>query len=463
MRYTIPFTLQQLKALNSLHGDLHLTVSKMNTVFTVSAKDRDTFNIDSKNTYEDFIQELQSTLIHYPNTVTVNGQPLETVPYPSLAHASITSYRSDQDRSYSFTPIKLEPHTDRPPGSNAFAGGVLAHIPGLTQQETVYYTPGHQTKPHWQRADKVELHPRTVITPEEIDKLTDEDLKFITSMTPYRFWGPLENPDERALPSHITRLILDWRQRAQDHVVRTMQNPNAPPKHEGDIFQHTIVPPNEDLVPYTEGSPLIVHGIPLLMDDFQDRQDYLSIAHALYMEDHGLVPVDFTREQAANPPHHLVLADYSFTHRLGNQPTNNDWCIKTADQISLDLDLLDTDGEKHITITAPFHLGGNTMNKKVHIVPAQTDPDTLAEKMTYAYWDIDQHNWDGETKENFENLNDEMTRLVTAAMGKPVKAFQEQLTEYANKFHTDLPWPKEEITAHSHDRSITVIYQPRTN
>ena len=464
MRHIILYTLQQLKTLNSLHGDLHITVSKLDDVFTVTAKDRDTFNVQSKNSYNDFIQEIKANLVHYPNNVTVNDHPLETFPYPDLARATITSYSQDHESAHSFRPIKLEYHTDRASNANAVAGGVLVHIPGLTQTETVYFIPGQQTMPHWQRADKIQLHPHTIITPEEVNKLTDDDLTFLKTMPAYRRWAALKNPDGRELPSHITRFLLDWQYRAQHQVARTLQHPNAPPKYEGHIFNHVIVPPNEEFVPYTEGSPLIIHGTPLLMDDFQDdnRQDYISIAHALYQEDHGLVPVTFSSGEYNNPPHHWTLTDYSFTHRLADQLQENQWCIKIAEEITLDLHM-ESEKEEHITVTAPFHLDGNTFNKAVYMVPARIDPDTLAEKMTYAYWDIDEHNHNSDTKENFESLNEEMSRLVTAALGDLDTAFQEELTEYAGKFRTSLPWPKKEISAKSYEGRITLTYKPKGN
>lgn len=457
MPQTLQFTLQQLKALNSFHGELHIRVSKRDNVFTISAQDRDTF------TYDEFTDQLKRTLAHYPNKVTVNGETLETTPCPNLAHATITSYSQDYERAHSFRPISLEPHTDRASDYNAIAGGVLAYMPGLTQRETTYFTPGQQTMPHWQRADRVQLHPQTVITPGEVNELTNDELQLINSIPPYRQWESLDHPSRAAVPSRLTNLMLDWQQRAQEQAEKTLQHPNAPPKHQGQVFNHAVVPPHEDLVPYSEGSPLIAHGTPLLIEEFQDnRGDYISIAHALYQEDRGLVPVAFTSEQYNNPPDHQALADYSFTHRLADQPEENRWCIKMTEEITLDLHL-DTDEEEHITVTAPFHLSGNTWNKKVYILAAQVDPETLAEKMAYAYWDINEHSFNGETNENFDQLNEEMSRLVTAALGDPDKAFQEQLQEYASRFRTDLPWPKGEIAARSYDGRITVIYQPKDN
>ena len=462
MPYTIQYTLPQLKILNSLHGDLHVNIYGLDNVFTISAQDRDTFNVPSNNTYEDFITEFKANLAHYPNSVTINEQPLETTQYPALAHATLTSYSTDYERSHSFRLISLEPHTDHAAKYNAYAGGVLTHIPGLTQKETTYYTPGHQPMPHWQRADKVQLHPHTVLSPQDVDKLTDDDLNLIKSLPPYRYWNPMGHPEAKQLPAHITNFILDWQHTARAQVVRTLEHPNTPTKYEGHVFNHVIVPPHEDLVPYSEGSPLIAHRTPLLMEYPHDnRPDYISVAHALYQEDHGIVPVAFTREQNNNPPHHLAITDYHFTHTL-TEPKQDDWCIKTVNQVALDLHL-DNDEEDHLIITAPFHLAGNTWNKAIYIPSTLKDSDTLAEKMTYAYWDLDTHNSNGDTKDNFENLVDEMSRLVTAALGNPSKAFQQQLQNYAHRFHTDLPWPKEEISAHSHNGRITVIYRPKDN
>ena len=181
------------------------------------------------------------------------------------------------------------------------------------------------------------------------------------------------------------------------------------------------------------------------------------------------MPVAFTQEQKHNPPDHHELTDYHFTPSP-NAPTIpaavsplTVYPVTRVSQITIALYLDTSPGhqqDKQVQVEAPFHIKGSFWNKDVLVSPLLTDQAALAQAMTYAYWDFDEHNHDGQTQENFDDLLAQMSWVIAASLGDPTDAFRQKLKQYADRFHTQVPAPDTEISASSQDGHITITYNP---
>ena len=443
-------SLDILKALqpNGQPLDLHVTLESgsqdeekfKDRTYRVDNSHGDSFTMVSQDPMRKFIQRLKAQLTFYPDEARVNFEEVSRREFPDLAQVTTTTYKDgESDRDYRVEHIDL----GFVPQYNTLAGGVLCYLKILPPVKKTYYSalPGpHQNR---QAARKVDISPVTVITPEEIAGLTQEEFNNLDS-------------------NGSTPLETSIRRRAEEQIQRTLDRPDVPRPHEGPVFRYSLMAPGKASIPFENGAPIIVNGTPVILpEDLYGEPEDVAIAEALYRADSPFVPVSLTQEQMKSPPPHQTMTSFSF-HFKPEKPDPTGWCMEQVQEIIMKFTLEDSAGESRThQVEADFHFTDDKYgDKRVRFVPGRVTPESLAEYMLRAYWDEERYSsWD-ELKDGLEELHEEYLEMATAAMEDPVRPYLDQLKKLANRFFTEIPTPDQELTATSHDGRITVTSRP---
>ena len=447
------YTLEAVKTLRHNGQPLDLTVQENPPgqhgakTYTVTAAGRDSFTLQSSLLPERALSHLAASLQFYPAEVRINGEPVDTRPFPDLAHASVTRYEDDNQRYYSSQQLDLNPEgpseTLKPYRTgNTFIAGVMCFLHRKPDQSHVYHSAVPGPNLNWKRAVKVELSPIWTITDQEAANLTQEQFDSFGTNTP-----PGLEP------------VL--RERAQAQIGRTLASPALPAPHPGPLFKYFLS--GNSSAPFENGAPIIVNGTPIVLDPDstgKDNSETVSAAEALYRSDSHFVPVQPEHDQQKQPRQSVrSVADFSFTHTQA-EPSPEPWCMNPVDDITLEFQLDDEEDVR--TAPAPFWLTGDcSFDKTVHFVPSQIASHELAQCMLRAYWD-DEHflSWD-DLKEGLDNAYQEYHDLAQAAIEDPAPVFTEQIQRLADRFYTEIPRPGQPVTVTSRDGLITVTSNPK--
>ena len=444
------YSFEAIKTLRYNGEPLDLTVQEGPTnqhgtkSYIVTAANRGSFPFHSSSLLEPAINHLSAILQFYPAEVRINGEPVDTRPFPNLAYASVTKYEDDNQRYYSSRNLSLDPErpseNPRPLRSgNTFIAGVMCFTPRKPDQTHVYHSAEPGPNQNWERALKIELSPIWTITADEIDALTQDEFDSFGTETP-----PTLEP------------VL--RERAQAQIDRTLASPRLPRPHPGPIFQYFLSDnPN---APFEKGAPIFVNGTSIVIDSQSNdhtTSETVSAVEALYRSDSQFVPVRLYPHQQEET--HQRLSDFSFTHTPA-EPSPEAWCMTPAQDITLEFQL---DGEDKVrTAPASFSLEGEcAFDMDVRFVPGQITPQDLTQYMLRAYWD-DEHypSWD-DVKEGLERAYQEYHDLAEAAIQDPLPTFTSQIQRLADSFYTEIPRPGQPTTVTSRDGLITVTANPK--
>ena len=386
------------------------------------------------------LDNLRSALKHYPDDVTINGEPVETTPFPDLARAHLTSYPDNDDRAHgvSYFPDLPSHHT---PG-NAFVAGVCTYISVPDHDFPFrYHTPATGGNDFWTKANEVSLHPFWVITSTELEL----------------FQNPLDKTlkVEKNAPIHTTLM-----QRATAQLERTLLHPALPPRHQGQIHRY-LLEPEHDTSHFRAGAPIIISGTPIQIDDCMDRPLTVTFTQALYAANQKFVPV------AEYQGRHNDVCEHYFATYLGHQRTppahDSAWAIDKADVITLTFQVEEHPGHDDsevITLHTPFLLDGDPWHPKVSYVPGRISKEDLAQAMELAYWQTRDHaSWD-DLKDDLNANARRMHQLVSAALDNPDHVFQEALQRHADAFESEIPQPSRPLTVLSKNGRLSITYNP---
>lgn len=293
--------------------------------------------------------ELRDMLSHHPRAVTINGAPVERTSFNGLAtltrhhHPELTSNRQTTST------VPMGPGTHLPPNHNAFTEGVSYHLdlPGDFDQEPYHSIHNHQPA-HW--------HPLDLITPNPV---------LVITLSQWQAASQASNERLTTDPALIRQ--------AQKRARETCAHPHAPKRWHGPVHHYY------DPTGRHRTAPIAVPSTPVLMDKLASAQEIpilLSIAHALYSRDAGLVPVanPKTRTPWAAQPRHLANASFAWLTPV--EPSEAPNMARTEDIILS----VNTDGQgppKHLP--APVLMTGDPIALRTLFVQRAVSPEQLAE------------------------------------------------------------------------------------
>lgn len=394
---------------------------------------------DSVSTRQDE-KATKESLAHYPGPVTVNGEPLETTPFPDLTRLTLTKfnppYTGTKNIPFDYDPGN--PRSTMKPQHSAYAGGVLCHVHIRGEHPKVYYSPDNE-EPHeaWQKAIKVEANPVYRIETDEIHKLRE-----------YRQGSTIFVPQESELHQTVAK-------RAVEQFQKSMFHPQAPPRYQGDIHHYFLA--ERHATPYDVNIPIIVHAAPVLIDlKNDDVASPTSLAAALYKARGDLVPVKW---QTGNTKPLPRITRYQLNVQEDDQPKGPNWQLENVKEIFLQIE---TDQLGNRTVQADYDIAGPSFfDTHVRFVRHRTDREELAQAIVRGYWD-DEHfpDWDC-LKDGLREREEQVYNMIEAAFGDPDQAFRNEMTKLADSFYPSLPRPDHPISVQSRDKSILITYTPQ--
>ena len=432
-------TLQALRTLSHRGSALDLTVRQdpgnPNSYQFINADGRSCTIQETLSDYE--MTRIRSALRHYPDAVTLNGQKLETIPFPDMARASITSYPNNDEESYQWTPIK-----EFPSGTvegNAYAAGVCCYISTPPNDYPfTYHTPGDRGNDFWTEAKAVLLSPIWTMTTEEVD-------------------DPETFHDHRLRLAQGSPMLDTILKRAEAQVERTLGRSELPPRHQGPVHRYLI---EREESHFRTGAPIIVHGIPITIDEDLERPLAQTAIKTLYTTNQKYVPVGEHRSNKTNVCYHPFMSPIEFTKTPEHHASN--WAVAKAERITMHFTVEEYDErpEETLEIQAPFLLTGQSWDIQASYVPGMVSKDSLSDTMALAYWEEkDYSSWD-DIKEALSEIESRMYELVSAEFEDPNEVFQASLERFANSYHPEIPKPSGPLTVTSADGSTTVTYTP---
>ena len=431
-------SVKTLRLLADNSAPLHLTTEKTGPYEqTVHVQGRGTFTVNTHLDIPHFTQNLISDLQHYPNDVTINGDPVSTKPFPDLSAILVTSYENHTTEYPRTNVLTLEEghfHTHR---QNALIAGVL-HCIGKPAKSMTYLTPADNPFPHWQPVHRVTLNPLSVITKEDFASLTDTEFTLL-----------MDRND--VLPFTATLA-----QRDEDQTNRTIQHPKAPRRYEGPVHHYAISLPDgaNNSQPFHTGEPIIAHRTPVgISPEGLSNPEFISIAEALYTADQDMVPV----AQGDAPTH--TVTDLTLVIDAPNVQRKS--CLQPTKSITLSLGLDKQPPDREVTprlwMTFDDLLSGIDT---VSYIPGTLDVPYMTECLIRAYWTDDDSISRSGDGDDMARLAFNMACLAESALSDPVAAYTEQLQQHLDDFQSELPAPEREITVTSPYRNISMTYRP---
>ena len=395
--------------------------------------ERDGTSVSTRNKEK----EIRNSLVHYPSPVTINGTPVKTTPFPDLAHLTITRfhppYHDPEEVLFEFDSYQ---NTDA--SYNAYAGGVLCYVYSPKSNPRTYYSPsGQGAQESWQRAIKVNVHPIHRIETEELGYLYEND-QYIARIS-----------QESPLHQIVTH-------RDEEQIERSIIEPDAPPKHDGEVYKYFFTDMNP--MPFNNEVPIIIHGTPVAIDLQDDANPArpTSLALALYQTGGDLVPVaQYLSERQTNKL--PTITGCEVLVQKEDTPQDNQWCFEPVKDIILQLEI-DQLGNR--SVHADFDLGEAGF-REMHVrYTARTDTGILGNAIVMAYWN-DEHfpDWDC-MQHALDQREEQVNNMILAAFQDPLQAFRNDLQNLANSFEPNLPSPTQVLSERSKDGRVVVIYLP---
>ena len=389
-------------------------------------------------------RELADMLKFYPDGVMVNGRGIETRDWNDMATLEVTTFEDNEGRSRATDMIS--------PGgnwtglrANALTAGVMTYVFDNRREEHTYHVDTEGEHPHWNLARKVVVLATNVVTTQELDRMTQQDLENLTER--------MRNGEE----PEIT-------QRKAEQIQRTMEHPDAPTAYQGEVYRHLSTGAGGNDLYFSKGAPVIAHA-PLVsfpdIDYTVDNPEIASIIDAMYASDQGMVPVQLTSEQYKRGLEDQIAEVTDYSVETGEERETPSSYIFETDSINFLLDLGDQGETAQIRGRAYMTYGPD--GRKVLYTKEMTDQHELADVMVKAFfYTSDGHDWD-EVKDEIRDLEDEFSRDVSAAMGNPEAALQGAMEKAANllEIGNEIKIPRERITATSRDGQFTITTNPQ--
>ena len=395
--------------------------------------ERDGASVSTKNKEN----EIRNSLVYYPSPVTVNGPPVKTTPFPDLAHLKTTRfhppYHDPEDIVFQFDSYQ---NTDA--SYNAYAGGVLCYIYTPQSNPQVYYSPDDQgAQESWQKAIKVKAYP--------IHRIETEELGYLHENNQYIARISQESP--------LHQIVAH---RDEKQIERSIIEPDAPPKHDGEVYKYFFTDMNP--MPFNNEVPIIVHGTPVAIDIQDDANPArpTSLALALYQTGGDLVPVaQYPSERQINKL--PTITGCEVLVQKENTPQDSQWCFEPVKDIILQLETDQLGGRR---VHAEFDLGEAGFHEMHVRYTPRTDTGILGNAIVMAYWN-DEHFHDWDCMQNaLDQREEQVNNMILAAFQDPMQAFRNELHNLANSFAPNLPTPTQVLSERSKDGRVVVTYLP---
>ena len=438
-------TLEQIQRLAPNGAPLHLTLSEADQQVVVGTDRNFQFTVAASYGRDDF-RQVRKAFQHYPDPVTINGQPLPTSPFPDLGRVALETYREGSANYHDNQEIQLsdtaQPHS---PTDNACIAGIICRLNHFNQEiqhEHLTALPGpHQ---NWQALATVRTKPFWRIDQEEVDLLQTNGFNNLPETPP---------------GSEIRQTI---EARGQRQVSRTLDHPQMPqPADRTRIFSYVLDNGNTENICFSDPMPILVNGTPIRLPEDQDcLSTSIAVAEAMYRADCPFVPVQ-PHYQHQNWPHSKMEA-YTFEIEDQADAPNPKESLAPAERITLLFRVQDDPEDIEHRVDAPLFMDEDRYEDKlVRYVPAKLTPSQLADCLFRGYLDeTNCQSWD-EVKEEASNLQERTTRLALSLLDNPVEAFRAALQKFANSFQSELNPVNVPLTETSRNGLITVCYQPK--
>ena len=383
------------------------------------------------------MRELRNSLAHYPREVTIDGIVLEISPPPGYSQVSILRPAGMDTIGQAASPMDLG---GKMPGAglNTLAAGVLVHMKkspyekAINEGEYLSGMPAHAQ--HHRRLAHVHLTTLMEIAPDELDELDDS----------------ANIPRESTLKDRM-------RERVREVEERTMALPGMPEQYQGRTYAYALVG-NQGDRNYVRPTMIEVTGVPLLVNQTEYGTDgeFTSAVQAMYDNDTILVPVDPNEGSDAGLGEDQDMeATASVEFEMHPADAGR---LERVERITMSLV---TDGGRHISTPARFHLSGEFEDDiTVRTVPGSMDLDELAEVLMRTFWR--EEDWSSRHEEEYARIQAQahMRNIATHALGDNRLAIEQELSAFLNGFHTNVPSPDSPVTVTGKGGRLTITMNP---
>ena len=439
---------------------LHLTVDPSPGGIRISRQDGRTIQVDNIH-QKHMIQRLQRALRHYPDTVTLQGQPLETTPFPDLARVFLKSNNPGADPARRHREMLLEPNPGEQPSSHtgpqALAGGVACTLMHHSEPPEPLMGPDTLQDPlprNWHHLQTITISPMPVLTVEETDELEANRM------------GDPTIPQGSDLAERVA-------QRCRQQTQRTIAHPDFPRYHQGPVH-HYALRRDRDLDTFEDEQevPIAVQGVPVALPTQVrtkgERQpilpsQYVSLAEALYRADSQYIPVaPGPRTQTNTAVRHVFDFEFHVVPLDQPRPQQADG-IHLVHAITMSF-TVDRDPQVHRVSTPMLFRDDPFYDRHISLVPDAVAGPDLEDCILRAYWNepaMDFHDWDDLKRQRAE-MEETINNMVTVLMGDPTQALRRQLVQLIESFHPTTPWPDREVTVTSRNQRLTITARPTT-
>ena len=435
-------TMEQIQRLSPNGSPLHLTVSKQENQAIIRTN-RD-FEFTTPSHYgENDAALVRRSFQHYPDPVTINGEPTQTNPFPDLARVRLTTYDDGSERHTSPTAITLSrEHQSYPHSDNAYVAGIICRLHHYDRNAgSKYLTPLPGPHKNWQQVATVEIDPIWQVNKEELSLLQ-----------PNKQTNLPEPPPDSAISQTIN-------ERAHRQNQRTLQHPRMyPPANQERIFNFVLGNGNIENNYHDDPMPILVNGTPITLPKSQDFfSTSIAVAEAMYQADCQFVPVSMSYSERQNQTHEKMEA---YTFEI--EDTGSRAIVAPADRITLCFQIQDDPKEIEHRVDAPIYMEEDYYDsKKVRYVPEKLTTDQLSNYLCRGYLnETNCRSWD-EVKEEARLLENKTDLLAESLLENPINAFRKELNEYANAFSSDLMPVEVPLTETSRNGRVTVNYHPK--
>ena len=317
----------------------------------------------------DPLRQLEWSLRHHPQEVTINGRTIRTTPWPGTAGARISEPDNGEDEPRTGAPIPNGAEQDMLRGFNAISGGVMFRAQIGYQASRMmhleYFTPAPgQSRPYHQPLALVTLGAFAEIRASELGQLhqTRTGIAVVDS-------GNLER--------EIVRRGLEM-------LRRTVSNPAMPEPYAGRVYPRPLTGPQGSDY-FNEPYPIGVSGTPVIIDQQDSNMTnarFVTIVENLHRANSRLVPVG---EDGAHHRTAWIPAPGKSAARVRNTSFLTRTCGPgQASRITMKMEL---DDGSAVTQECCFRLEGeDEQNAHAWVIRDRTNREELAKFLFQAYW-----------------------------------------------------------------------------
>lgn len=341
-------------------NELHIQVSQDGgncdlRNYRITKDDGSSATAPSTGGFTSALLELRDMLAHYPSRVTINGAPVERRPFSQLAKLTERRYPDPTSLEHQARTLNLGPGCALSGENNAYTAGVAYRLELAGEYDTEpYYALEGNAHAHWHKLKQIV--PVQILTP------SMEQLEYL---------------EGRSIDSVAYQPAV--MAEAQRRIELTLEHPDAPKPWRGPVHHYHTPDPGQP------GAPIAAHGTAVSLDRLAAAKEQpllLSITHALYNHDAGIVPVADQAATGGGPSgtKPVEKATFAWLRPLRHTDSPN---IHRVDGISLTIHVEEDTSPKRLP--APALLTGDPIKMRTLIGPETGNPEELATLMLQAH------------------------------------------------------------------------------